>query len=111
MNAPPPPPGVQPERTALAWQRTALAVAVGSLAAGRLLEPRVGSGVWVAAAAGVLGGLALGVLGGRRARAWAAAMADEDRTPPPAGPGGGLLAGLALGVLVLGVAAAVLVLG
>lgn len=35
-------PGVQPERTALAWHRTAMAVAVGSLFAFRFLGARYG---------------------------------------------------------------------
>ena len=35
-------PGLQPERSALAWQRTALAIAVGSLIFGRILATTLG---------------------------------------------------------------------
>lgn len=35
-------PGLQPERSALAWQRTALAVAVGALVLARILAPSFG---------------------------------------------------------------------
>ncbi|RYV49522.1 DUF202 domain-containing protein, partial [Pengzhenrongella frigida] len=62
-------PGLQPERTALAWRRTALALMIGPVAAARLLAP--GSGVLAAAAAG--GGLLIGIciaaLATRRQRA------------------------------------------
>lgn len=100
------PPGVQPERTSLAWQRTALALAVGSLAAGRLLEPTTGPVIWVLAAAGVLAAGALGFAGGRRAHRWAEALAGGDGLAP----GGRLLAAAALGTLLLGLTGAALVL-
>lgn len=45
--------GLQPERTALAWQRTLLALAIASLAIGRGLEPALGPGAWVAAGVGL----------------------------------------------------------
>lgn len=106
------PPGVQPERTALAWRRTALAVAVGALAAGRLLEPVLGPDAWVLTTVGVPAAAAIAVAGGRRARAWADVLDREaEATAPPAGPGGGLLAGVALAALVLGTVALLLVLG
>lgn len=44
--------GLQPERTALAWRRTALAVAVGSLAALRILPEILGLWALIPAALG-----------------------------------------------------------
>lgn len=46
-------PGLQPERTELAWRRTALAIAVGSLAGMRVLPMLLGSPLWIIA--GVIG--------------------------------------------------------
>jgi len=47
-------PGLQPERTALAWRRAGLSLGVGSLAAGRLLEPVVHDAWVLGGAVGVL---------------------------------------------------------
>lgn len=41
-------PGLQPERTALSWRRTALSVAVGSLVALRVLPGALGDWIWYA---------------------------------------------------------------
>ncbi|MGY1842631.1 DUF202 domain-containing protein [Modestobacter sp. SYSU DS0875] len=57
--------GLQAERTALAWRRTALAVAVGAVGAGRLAVPVLGALALVAAAVG-LGQAALVALAARR---------------------------------------------
>lgn len=52
--------GLQIERTALSWRRTALSVAIGSLVALRALPEYLGSGVWVIPGViGVLGALVL----------------------------------------------------
>jgi uncharacterized membrane protein YidH (DUF202 family) len=59
-------PGLQPERTKLAWQRTSLALAVGSAVAIRLLTPQAGVVATVAGCAGLL--LALVALGGTHFR-------------------------------------------
>lgn len=50
-------PGLQPERTALAWQRTALALVVGPVVAARSLVPELGA----IALGAIAGGLALGI--------------------------------------------------
>ncbi len=111
------PPGAQPERTALAWRRTALAVAVGALVGGRVLEPWAGPLVWAGAAAGVLAAALLGRVGARRAAAWGAVLDTEvpgGAAPDAPGdarpPGGGALAATAAGTAVLGVVALLAVL-
>jgi putative membrane protein len=100
-------PGAQPERTALAWRRTALAVAVGALAGGRVLEPWLGPLVWVPAVAGVLAAAVLARAGGRRADRWTVELRDPGTARAP---GGRLLAATALGVAALAVVALAVVL-
>lgn len=90
----PEPPGLANERTALAWQRTALSVVVAALVVARLTIGRVGLGVVLLAAAGaVLGGwVALEGLARYRAR----------HGEPRSGPGRGGRATLLLtGTVVL----------
>lgn len=52
-------PGLQPERTALAWRRTALALSLGPLVAARLLAPQLGALAAVAALLGLAVGVAI----------------------------------------------------
>lgn len=52
-------PGLQPERTELAWRRTALALAVGSLIALRVLPVAFGNPWWI-----LVGGVGLTVSAG-----------------------------------------------
>jgi putative membrane protein len=91
--------GLQPERTRLAWRRTLLALVVAALVAGRTLPPTAGSLVGVAG----LGACAvLALLIRRRADRTDRALLGRVGLP-----GGGLLAGLAAVVTVLGAAAVV----
>jgi hypothetical protein len=79
-------PGLQPERTELAWRRTALAVGVGSLVALRLLPASLGDPWWVLV--GVGGVLVAGwiwIHGRRRLRAAQEVLRTD--------VGGGLLPG------------------
>ncbi len=93
-------PGLQPERTVLAWSRTGLSVVTGSLLAARLLAPQRGGAGLALGAAGVLLGLLLLV----------AAPLRERRAAPGRRPAAGLLAAVAAGCFLLGAAGAVVVL-
>ena len=102
-------PGLQPERTALAWRRTALSVAVGSLAAGRLLEPLLGGVGWVLAAAGITLGIGMALAARRRAAVINRALAATGDLRE--GPGAGLLAGAAVVAVLVGVVGLVVAVG
>jgi uncharacterized membrane protein YidH (DUF202 family) len=98
--------GAQPERTALAWRRTALALVVGSVVAARLTAPVLGV---LAVAMGVVGaGLAAAVWGsaGRRYAVVRRCM-DEER--PLDGSAGPALAATAAVCTVVGLLAMVFV--
>ena len=92
-------PGLQPERTELAWRRTLLTLCVGSLVAVRALPPVFGGAAVVAAVGGLVAGAALWVGAGRRSRAVAAALSSEPGTMP-----GGRLLAAAAGVVAVGAA-------
>jgi uncharacterized membrane protein YidH (DUF202 family) len=79
-------PGLQPERTALAWRRTALTLAVGAVVSFRLLPPVLGLWSIALGVAGLLLSIAIWILAGRRARRVQRALLSS------AGPlpGGGL---------------------
>ena len=102
--------GLQAERTALAWQRTALAMAVGAVGAGRLAAPVLGPISLVLAGAGLLQALAVAATARRRYRAVHASLTTQgDLTavrqagvPIAAMACSGFLVGLLALVLVLG---------
>lgn len=107
-------PGLQPERTQLAWRRTALSLAIGSLIAARVLPVIFGSGAWVIP--GIMGVTLAGVLwvaGGRRARQVSRALSPDPQQRMPDATLLLVLAGLtvAIGVLALVVAIAAPALG
>ncbi len=91
-------PGLQPERTRLAWRRTLLALTVIALAALRLLPDELGP------AGAVLPALALVGVGGlwamvfRRTRGVDGALADERPLP---GAGAPVLLSLTCGIVAL----------
>lgn len=60
---------LQPERTALSWRRTALAVAAGSLAAATVLAGNLGPGGGVLGALGLVWSVDLGFTARRRYKA------------------------------------------
>jgi lysylphosphatidylglycerol synthetase-like protein (DUF2156 family) len=79
-------PGLQPERTALAWRRTALTLAIGAVVSFLLLPPVLG--VWSIAVgvAGLLFSAATWILAGRRAHRVQKALLTSSGPLP----GGGL---------------------
>ncbi|WP_337004689.1 MULTISPECIES: DUF202 domain-containing protein [unclassified Microbacterium] len=101
-------PGLQPERTELAWRRTALAIAVGSLVSLRIfplvLPPSVAGWGVVPGAIGLVTACVLW-FGARRRQlrmtAWLrSTLPDAPRSPTVLPPGAGML--LALTVLATG---------
>jgi len=115
--------GLQPERTALAWRRTGLALTVGSLIGLRVLPTLLGPSALVLAGVGVVASLAVLAAAHRRYRrvhrllvsAREAATDDaggasgsSDRVPTT---GGALPAAVAALALAAGVAALGVVLG
>ena len=60
--------GLQAERTALAWRRTALSMAVGAVGAGRLAFPDLGAAALLLAAVGLLQAVAVAGVSWRRYR-------------------------------------------
>lgn len=53
-------PGLQPERTRLAWQRTAISVGVGALVYARVEADVLGNLSWVLAGLGAVAGIVIG---------------------------------------------------
>ncbi|WP_323098755.1 DUF202 domain-containing protein [Intrasporangium sp. YIM S08009] len=98
MTAPPAVPGdrgLQPERTSLAWRRTALSVAVGSLVGLRVLPPHLGVLGYVACALGLVWSIDLSLTSVRRyhradatVRASESPRTDTDASMPPVPPAG-----------------------
>ena len=84
-------PGLQPERTELAWRRTTLAVAVGALVALRLLPVVLGPSAIGIGLLGLTLATILWVLAHRRARRTQLALTRHATSMP----GGGLLLFLA----------------
>lgn len=105
-------PGLQPERTELAWRRTALAIGVGSLVAMRILpalapEPGVGSLLLVPGIAGLGFAVLLWAAASARHRRITRALAGDR---PGALPGAGLLLVLTGFVIACAVVSALVVL-
>lgn len=97
-------PGLQPERTELAWRRTALATGVASLVALRLLPVSFHSAWWaLGGVAGVLFSVAIWAHGTRRLRSVNETLAREGNRGML--PGAGPLAALTAVVLAIGVTA------
>ncbi len=94
-------PGLQPERTELAWRRTSLAIGVGSLVALRLLPTALGHAAWVfVGLAGLLMAAFMSFAAHRRARAVNVVLLRAGGRA--ALPGGALLGILALFVFLAG---------
>lgn len=85
-------PGLQPERTALAWRRTLLTMAVGALIALRLLPSALGTWSLVGGIVWLLTTTVLWTCAGRRAGRTRLALLAA----PPAMPSGALLLVVAL---------------
>ena len=112
MTAPPERPGLfdaglQPERTALAWRRTGLALCAGSLIAVRVLAASLGPWAMIPAGMGVAGSVVIVVLAHRRhLRTVDTLRAEEDGSRMlPSGrlPLAVALASVGAGVAALGV--------
>ena len=79
--------GLQPERTALAWRRTGLAITVAALVAVRILPEVLGLWAIVPAGLGLVAAVAVLVAAHRRHQVVHRTLvdADTDRVPLPSG--------------------------
>ncbi|MGI8392463.1 DUF202 domain-containing protein [Leucobacter sp. W1038] len=101
-------PGLQPERTELAWRRTSLAVALGSLVALRVLPDALQDPRWMLAGVGGVAAAAVMWLTARaRYRRVAAVMRGLGSVQMP---GGAALAVIGAGALALGLGSTIIVL-
>jgi putative membrane protein len=98
-------PGLQPERTALAWRRTSLNIAVGGLLSMRLLPEVLGRLGFALGLAGVVAGLGLASIANRRERQENAFLIQGAGSLPD----GQMLLWLALAVTTAGIVAALAV--
>ena len=104
-------PGMQPERTALAWRRTALSMAAGSLVALRIFAPSLGP--WAVAPAVVAFAIAVVVFAAselRYRRNHRALTANRESSARVALAGGALIALTAAAALAFGAIAALILL-
>ncbi|MCO7221125.1 DUF202 domain-containing protein [Klenkia sp. PcliD-1-E] len=100
-------PGVQAERTALAWERTALAIAAGAATLGRMGAEQLGPGLAVLAFSSLAAAsLVAGTARRRYVRMHCSLVAHGDLT---GAPGGVRIAVLAFSTTVVGLLAAVFV--
>jgi uncharacterized membrane protein YidH (DUF202 family) len=102
-------PGMQPERTALAWRRTALAMAAGSLVALRIFPASLG--LWAivpAAIAFAISAVVFVAAHARYRRNHRALVADRGPDAGVALAGGALIALVAAATIAFGVIAAVI---
>lgn len=91
-------PGLQAERTSLAWTRTALSIVAGSLVAARVLPGRVGDWILIPALLALAASMLLIWWAHRRYRAVTASLAREGLRAPIAN---GLLPGVLAAVVVI----------
>jgi hypothetical protein len=104
-------PGLQPERTELAWRRTATAIAVGSLIALRLLPVALGHPAWIGGGvAGVLFAGWIWLQARTRFRRGYQVLLAAGLKGRPRMPGGGLMALTALAVFLIALTAVAVVL-
>ncbi|NHB85457.1 DUF202 domain-containing protein [Tessaracoccus sp. HDW20] len=68
MSGAPFDPGLQPERTRLAWQRTAISIAVGALVYARVESDILGLASWICAIVGAAAGITIGFWSRQRYR-------------------------------------------
>ncbi|MEZ0164399.1 DUF202 domain-containing protein [Kineococcus sp. LSe6-4] len=101
--------GLQPERTALAWRRTALSMMVASLGAARVLPSQLGGGAVVLGLIGIVWAVLVHHLAGRRARRSTARLLTAGDLAHPHSAGV-LLAGTAAATALLGLGGLALVL-
>lgn len=78
-------PGLAEERTAFAWRRTALSVAVGALICVKVLPPQLGPMGWVLAVLGLCWSADLAWIGHRRHHEARASTQPGSSEPPGGG--------------------------